>query len=488
MADATQTADAEQETLLNRTLAATKNTERDYALQMLSTLTEQALEGTVTWNKSLTNSVELAIKKIDEQISKQLAEVMHAPEFQQLEGSWRGLSYLLGNTETSTRLKLKVLNVAKSEIAKDLGSAVEFDQSALFKKVYEDEFGSPGGEPYGVMIADYSFSSHPDDINFLQEISGVASSAFCPFIAAADSSMVGLDDWTDLSKPRDLAKIFDSVEYAQWKSFRDSEDSRFVVLTLPRTLARLPYGSTTKQIEEFDYEEFELAESGKFTKPVDHRSYTWMNTSFVLGTKLTDAFAKHSWCTAVRGAENGGKVEGLPAHIFVTDDGDLDMKCPTEVGITDRREAELSNLGFYPLSHYKNTDYSVFFGAQTTQEPKTYDTPEATANAAISARLPYILATSRFAHYLKVIARDKIGSFMERGDCEIFLNRWISQYVASDANPPALVKSKYPLAAAKIQVDEVPGRPGAYHAIAWLRPWLQLEELTSSLRLVAEIP
>ena len=488
MADATETVDAEQASLLDRTLNATKNTEREYALQLLSTLTEQAVAGTVTWDKCLTNSVELAIKEIDAQISKQLAEVMHAPELQQIEGSWRGLSYLLNNTETSTRLKIKVLNVTKSEVAKDLGTAVEFDQSTLFKKVYEDEFGSPGGEPYGVMIADYAFSNHPDDISLLQEISGVASSAFCPFIAGADSAMVGLDDWTDLSKPRDLAKIFDSVEYAQWSSFRASEDSRFVALAMPRTLARLPYGSTTCVVEEFDFEEFDLDEGGKFTKPVDHSHYTWMNTSFVLGTKLTDAFAKHSWCTAIRGAENGGKVEGLPAHVFVTDDGDLDLKCPTEVAITDRREAELSGLGFFPLSHYKNTDYSVFFGAQTTQKPQEYDTPEATANAAISARLPYILATGRFAHYLKVIARDKIGSFMERGDCENFLNRWIKQYVASDANPPALVKSKYPLAAAKIEVQEVPGRPGSYHAIAWLRPWLQLEELTSSLRLVAEIP
>ena len=488
MADATETVEQEQQTLLDRTLAATKNTERDYALQMLSTLTEQAVEGTVTWNKNLTNSVELAIQKIDEQISLQLAEVMHAPDFQRVEGSWTGLSYLLKNTETSTRLKIKVLDVSKSELSKDLNSAVEFDQSVLFKKVYEDEFGSPGGEPYGVMIADYEFSSHPDDINFLQQVSGVASSAFCPFVASANSSMVGLDNWTDLTKPRDLEKIFSSVEYAQWTSFRDSEDSRFVVLTLPRTLARLPYGSTTKQIEEFDYEEFALAEGGKFTGVVDHTNYTWMNTSFVMGAQLTDAFAKHGWCTAIRGAENGGKVEGLPAHVFVTDDGDLDMKCPTEVAITDRREAELSNLGFYPLSHYKNTDYAVFFGAQTTQSPKVYDTPSATANAAISARLPYILATGRFAHYLKVIARDKIGSFMERGDCETFLNRWIVNYVCVDANPPAVVKAKYPLAAAKVEVQEVPGAPGSYHAIAWLRPWLQMEELTSSLRLVAEIP
>jgi type VI secretion system protein ImpC len=338
------------------------------------------------------------------------------------------------------------------------------------------------------MIADYYFTNSADDVTFLRDISGVASMAFCPFIAAAESGMAGLDHWTDLSKPRDLAKIFESVEYASWRSFRESEDSRFVVLTMPRTLARLPYGSTTKPIEEFHFEEIPLAESGKFSAAISHSHYTWMNTSFVVGAQLTKAFAAHGWCTAIRGAENGGKVEGLCSHVFVTDDGDIDQKCPTEIAITDRREAELSRQGFFPLSHYKNTDYAVFFGAQTIQAPKVYDTPQATSNAAISSRLPYILATSRFAHYLKVIARDKIGSFMEQGDCELFLNRWITRYVAADSSPPALVKAKYPLAQAKVQVTAVPGSPGAYHAVAWLRPWLQFEELTTSLRLVAEIP
>jgi type VI secretion system protein ImpC len=318
-------------------------------------------------------------------------------------------------------------------------------------------------------------------------MSNVAAAAFAPFITAAGADLFGFKDWTDLSKPRDLEKIFESTEYAKWRSFRDSEDSRFVNLVMPRVLARLPYGSNTKPIESFAYEEVPLDERGR-AKPVPHEHYTWMNAAYVMGTRLTEAFAKYGFCTAIRGAEGGGKVEGLPAHVFLSDDGDPDLKCPTELGITDRREAELSKLGFLPLCHYKNTDYAVFFGAQSSQKPKKYDRPEATANAAISARLPYIMATSRFAHYLKVMARDKIGSFMEASDCEAWLNRWLMNYVNGADQAGAEIKAKYPLREAKVEVKEIPGKPGSYNAVAWLRPWLQLEELTASLRMVASIP
>jgi type VI secretion system protein ImpC len=365
--------------------------------------------------------------------------------------------------------------------------AVEFDQSQIFKKLYENEFGSPGGEPYGSLIGDYEFTNHPEDIELLSKMSNVAAAAFCPFVSAASPNMFGFGSWEELSKPRDLEKIFESVEYAKWRGFRDSEDSRFVTLVMPRVLARLPYGSNTKPIEEFGYEEAPTDANGK-PRPLQHSQYAWMNASYVMGTKLTDAFAKYGWCTAIRGAEGGGKVEGLPGHVFVSDDGDPDLKCPTEIGITDRREAELSKVGFLPLCHYKNTDYAVFFGAQTTQKPKKYDKPEATANAAISARLPYIMATSRIAHYLKVMARDKIGSFMEASDCEAWLNRWIKNYVNANPNAGQEMKARFPLAEAKVQVKEIPGKPGSYHAVAWLRPWLQFEELTTSLRMVASIP
>jgi type VI secretion system protein ImpC len=473
--------------ILDQAIKATKQTETSRARELLRTLTEEALKGTVTWNKDVTRTLNAGIKAIDEAVSKQLAAIMHAPKLQQLEGTWRGLHHLVMNTETSAMLRLRVINCSKRELFKDLDRAVEFDQSQAFKKLYENEFGTPGGEPYGALIGDYEFTNHPEDIDLLSKMSNVAAAAFCPFITSASPQLFGFESYTELSKPRDLEKIFDTVEYTKWKSFRESEDSRFVTLTMPRVLARLPYGSMTMPVDEFDYEEGELDARGK-PKPMAHENYCWMNAAYVLGARLTDAFAKYGFCVAIRGAEGGGKVEGLPAHVFISDDGDPDLKCPTEIGITDRREAEMSKLGFLPLCHSPNTDYAVFFGAQTAQKPKKYDRPEATANAAISARLPYLMATSRFAHYLKVIGRDKIGSFMEVEDCQKWLERWIANYISADPKPSEDVKARYPLREAKIEVREVPGQPGTYNAIAWLRPWLQLEELTTSMRLVARIP
>jgi len=455
--------------------------------ELVRALVEQSLQGTVKFDRNVTKTINRAMAEIDAAMSKQLAAIMHHESFQKLEGSWRGLQHLVMNSETSATLKIRALNVSKRDLFKDLDKAVEFDQSQAFKKIYEAEFGSPGGEPYGAIIGDYEFSNHPEDIDLLSKMSQVSAAGFCPFISAASPKLIGMESFTELSKPRDLEKIFLDETYVKWRSFRESDDSRFVVLTMPRSLSRLPYGKNTKVVEEFDFEEVELDEKGN-SKPVPHENYAWMNTSYVLGAKLTDAFAKFGWCTAIRGAENGGKVEGLPAHVFTCDDGDKALQCPTEIAITDRREAELSKLGFLPLCHYKNTDYAVFFGAQTTQKPKKYDRPEATANAAISARLPYMMASSRIAHFLKVIARDKIGSFMERQDCEDWLKRWIANYVSTDPHPSEDVKARYPLAEAEIKVEEIPGAPGSYNAVAWLRPWLQLEELTTSLRMVAKIP
>ncbi|MCI0460191.1 MAG: type VI secretion system contractile sheath large subunit [Gemmataceae bacterium] len=483
----TTTTEAQEGSLLDQVISATKQTERSRAEDLIRTLAEEAMKGTVTWNRNITQTIRAGMQAIDLALSKQLAAILHHPDLQKLEGSWRGLHHLVMNSETSAKLKIKVLNISKRDLFKDVDKAVEFDQSQIFKKLYENEFGTPGGEPYGTLIGDYEFGNHPEDIELLSKMSNVAAAAFCPFVSAASPKLFGFEGWTDLSKPRDLEKIFDTVEYAKWKSFRDSEDARFTTLVMPRVLARLPYGSGTKPIEEFNFEEVELDNSGR-ARPVAHDHYTWMNASYVLGTRMTDAFAKYGFCVAIRGAEGGGKVEGLPAHTFTSDDGDPDLKCPAEIGITDRREAELSKLGFLPLCHYKNTDYAVFFGAQSCQKPKKYDRPEATANAAISARLPYIMATSRFAHYLKVMARDKIGSFMEASDCEEWLNRWILKYVNADPKASQDVKAMYPLADAKVQVKEIPGKPGSYNAVAWLRPWLQMEELTTSLRMVARIP
>jgi type VI secretion system protein ImpC len=476
-----------ESSLLEQAISATKQTERSRAEELLKTLTEEALKGTVTFSRNLTITFNQAIKLIDQQLSTQLAEIMHRPEFLKLEGSWRGLHHLVMNSETSSQLKIRMMNISKKELHRDLTKAVEFDQSQIFKKIYESEFGIAGGEPYGALIGDYEFTSHPEDMELLSSMSNVAAAAFAPFITAAGASMFGFQDYTELSKPRDLEKVFDTAEYMKWRSFRDSEDSRFVTLTMPRVLARLPYGAATKPIDEFGYEEAPFDAKGA-AKALDHGEYCWMNSAYVMGTRLTDAFAQYGWCTAIRGAEGGGKVENLPSHLFVSDDGDSDQKCPTEIGITDRREAELSKLGFLPLCHYKGTDYAVFFGAQTTQKPKKYDRPDATANAAISARLPYILATSRFAHFLKVMARDKIGSFMEAENCEDWLNRWIKNYVNANPKADQTAKAMYPLREAKVEVKEIPGKPGSYQAVAYMRPWLQMEELTTSMRMVARIP
>lgn len=480
-------AEAGELSFLEQAISATKQTARDETEELLRTLTQEAMKGTVKWDKNLSVTINAAITAIDKALSNQLAAVMHNEKFQKLEGSWRGLNHLVMNTETSAQLKIRMLNISKNELGKDLEKAAEFDQSQIFKKIYESEFGTAGGQPYAALIGDYEFSSHPDDISLLSKMSNVAAAGFCPFLAAAGPEMFGFDSYTELSKPRDLEKVFESAEYIQWRSFRDSEDSRFVTLALPRVLARLPYGQATKPIDSFNYEEVQSAADGRHLA-TDHDDYCWMNAAYTLGTTLTHAFAEYGWCTSIRGAEGGGKVEGLPSHIFVSDDGDTDQKCPTEIGITDRREAELSKLGFLPLCHYKNTDYAVFFGAQTTQKPKKFDNPDATANAAISARLPYIMATSRIAHFLKIMARDKIGSFMEANEAEEWLNRWISKYVNATPGASQEMKASFPLAEARVEVKEVPGQPGVYNAVAWMRPWLQMEELTASLRLVANIP
>jgi type VI secretion system protein ImpC len=482
-----QEAEAHEANFLEQAISVTKQTPRNETEELLKALTAEAIKGTVKWDKNLTVTIDTAIAAIDEAMSKQLVAIMQHEKLQKLEGSWRGLHHLVMNSETSTQLKIRMMNISKRELSRDLEKAVEFDQSQTFKKIYESEFGTAGGEPYATIIGDYEFSSHPDDISLLSKMSNIAAAGFCPFLSAAAPQMFGFDSYTELSKPRDLEKIFDSAEYIQWRSFRDSEDSRFVTLAMPRVLARLPYGAATKPVEAFNFEEVAIDQDGKPVS-VDHDSYCWMNAAYTLGTTLTKAFVEYGWCTSIRGTEGGGKVEGLPSHTFVSDDGDMDQKCPTEIGITNRREAELSKLGFLPLCHYKHTDYAVFFGAQTTQKPKTFDDPGASENAQISARLPYIMATGRIAHYLKVMAQDKIGSFMEASEAEVWLNKWINQYVNGTPGATQEMKARFPLAEAKVEVKEVPGQAGVYSAVAWLRPWLQMEELTASLRLVANIP
>lgn len=456
--------------------AATRQRNKDIVKEFIG----QFLEGSMTVSRDTEAMINARIAQIDHLVSIQLNEVLHHPDFQKLEASWRGLKMLMDRSETGTQLKIKVLNVNKRELLRDLQRAAEFDQSAAFKKVYEEEFGVFGGNPFAALVGDYEFTKHPEDIELLEKMSQVAASAHAPFLTAASPDMFNLDSYASLDAPRDLAKIFDTNEYAKWKSFRNSEDSRYVALTCPHVLMRLPYGRDGVQIEDFAYEEQ--------VDGTDHNKYLWGNAAYALATRLTNAFAQYGWCAAIRGVEGGGLVESLPVHTFRTEDGDIAMKCPTEVAITDRREKELADNGFVPLVHSKGTDYAAFFSVQSAQKPKLYDREAANANARLSTQLPYLLAMCRFAHYLKSMMRDKIGSFMSRSDCELFLNRWIANYVVLDDNAPASVKASKPLREARVEVMEVPGKPGAYRAVSFLRPHFQLDELTVSLRLVADLP
>lgn len=440
----------------------------------------QILEGAIVVRPDTESMLNARIAEIDRLLSLQLNEVVHHPEFQKLEGTWRGLKYLLNNTETSTMLKIKVLNVKKNELLKDLQKAPEFDQSALFKKVYEEEFGVFGGDPFAALIGDYEFSRSGQDIELLEKVSQVAAGAHAPFLTSASPEMFNLDSFTQLDAPRDLAKIFDTTEYAKWKAFRDTEDSRYVGLTAPRMLLREPYGKATVPVEAFDFEEG--------VDGADHSKYLWGNSAWALGVRVTNAFAKYGWCATIRGVESGGLVEGLPVHNFRTDAGDIVMKCPTETPITDRREKELADLGFVSLVHCKGTPNAAFFSVQSAQKPKVYDKDAATANARISAQLPYMFAVSRFAHYLKAIMRDKVGGFMSRSEVERFLNNWINNYTIANDDAGFELKARHPLKEARIDVMEIPGKPGAYRAVSFLRPHFQLDELNVSLRLVADLP
>ena len=454
--------------------------QKERAKDMIAEFVNQVMAGELTMSKNMDLAINSRIAEIDRLLSAQLNEIMHHEDFQKLEGSWRGLNQLVMNSETGTQLKIRVLNVNKKDLLKDLERALEFDQSTLFKKIYEEEYGTFGGAPYGALIGDYEFGNHPQDMALLEKIAGVAAAAHAPFLSAANPSMFGWETFSDMTEVRDVAKIFDRTEYAKWRSFRESEDSRYVGLTLPHTLGREPYGAATRPTETFRFEED--------VDGTDHKKYLWTNAAFSLGTRLTEAFAMYGWCVAIRGVEGGGLVDSLPTHTFQTDEGEVAMKCPTEVAITDRREKEFSDNGFIPLVHCKGTDYAAFFATQSANKARKYDTDAANANARLSTQLQYIFATSRFAHYLKAMMRDKIGSFMERKDAEQFLSRWISKYVTSDDSASPAVKAQYPLREARIEVAEVPGKPGCYRAVAFLRPHFQLDELSVSLRLVAELP
>jgi type VI secretion system protein ImpC len=454
--------------------------ERKQGKEWVGAFLEEVMRDQILVSKDTDAMIAARIAQIDEILSTQLNEIMHAQEFQKMEGSWRGLHYLVNQSETSTSLKIKVMNVTKRELLNDLKNCSEFDQSNMFKKVYEEEFGTLGGAPFGTLIGDYYFGRGPEDLEVLEKMSNIAASAHAPFITGSSPELFGWNDFTELAGPRDLAKIFDNDLYARWRSFRESDDSMYVGLAMPHILMRPPYGEGSTTLETFNYEE---KVDGR-----DHSKYLWGNAAYAFAARLTNAFSLYEWCAAIRGVEGGGLVEGLPSHTFMTDDGDVALKCPTEIAITDRREAELSKLGFIPLCHHKGTDKAVFFGAQSVHKPVQYLSDDATANARLSAQLQYVMAVSRFAHFIKIMMRDKIGSFMSRDECQAFLNNWIAHYVLLDDSAPQEHKAKYPLRDARVDVSEIPGKPGAYTAVAYLRPHFQLDELNVSLRLVAKLP
>lgn len=468
------------DTIINDSNMVREESQRSWAREIITQFAKEVVDGQIRVSKNTEAMINERIAELDRMISEQLNEVMHHEDFQGLEASWRGLNYLVQQSETSERLKIKVMNVSKKALLKDMEKAPEFDQSAVFKKVYEEEFGMFGGHAYGIIVGDYEFGFGPQDMSLLEKISGVAAAAHAPFISAASPKMFNWEHFTEMGGPRDIAKIFTSAEYVKWRSFRESDDSRYVGLTMPRVLMRLPYGSATVPVEDFSFEED--------VDGTDHGKYLWGNAAYALASRMTDAFAKYGWCAAIRGVEGGGLVQGLPTHTFKTDEGEIALKCPTEISITDRREKELADMGFIPLVHCKGTDYAAFFSVQSANRPKVFDSDLANANARLSAQLQYIMAVSRFAHYLKAMMRDKIGSFMSRPQAERYLNNWISQYVVLDDNAGPEVKARHPLREARIDVAEIPGKPGAYKAVAFLRPHYQLDELTVSLRLVAELP
>ena len=451
--------------------------------QAVQTLAQQALAQTQLIGKDTVKSIEDMIAAIDRKLSEQINLILHNADFQKLEGAWRGLHYLVNNTETDEMLKIRVMNISKQDLGKTLKryKGTAWDQSPLFKRLYEEEFGQFGGEPFGCLVGDYHFDQSAPDVELLGEMAKVAAAAHAPFITGASPTVMQMDSWQELANPRDLTKIFTTPEYAAWRSLRESEDSRYLGLAMPRFLARLPYGASTNPVEAFNFEED--------TGAADHSKYTWANAAYAMATNINRSFKEYGWCSRIRGVESGGAVEGLPTHTFPTDDGGVDMKCPTEIAISDRREAELAKNGFMPLVHRKNSDFAAFIGAQSLQKPAEYDDPDATANANLAARLPYLFATCRFAHYLKCIVRDKIGSFKERGDVQRWLQDWILQYVDGDpAHSSESTKARKPLAAAEVVVEEVEGNPGYYSSKFFLRPHYQLEGLTVSLRLVSKLP
>lgn len=433
------------------------------------------------------------IAYIDRLLTGQVNAILHHPAFQQLEASWRGLWYLTGQAQEAcdaaadsgqqTRLLVRIRNISKRELKRDFERAIEFDQSYTFKAIYEEEFGMAGGEPYGAIIGDYEFSNRLEDIELLTSMSEVSAAAFAPFVTSAAPALLGLDDFSTLEQPLNLPSAFQHLDYLKWRAFRDREESRFVGLTLPRVLMRLPHEDDGTRRDGFRFRE-------EVTGP-DRSKYLWGSSAYAFGGVLARAYAASGWFAEIRGVDRGviggGLVLGLDTHSFTTDALGIAPKSSPEVSIREEQEKELSNLGLIPLCHLPDTELCAFFSNQSTQKPKSYSEEAATVNARISAMLQYMMCASRFAHYLKVAARNKVGGMTGEQELENYLNDWVQKYVAPDRRAAPDQKAKFPLREAQVEVREIPQKPGNFRLVMHLLPHFQLDDLTASLRLVSNL-
>ena len=479
---ALETSEDDFAALLNKEFKPNTDQKKSRIEQAVQTLAQQALSDANIIGEDIYMTIEGMISALDRKMSEQINKIIHHPEFQQLESAWRGLSYLVMNTSTGKDLKIRVLNISKDETRKMLRQYKDaaWDQSPLFKKVYEAEFGQLGGQPFGSFTCDYYFDNSGPDIEIMKGLSKIGAAAHAPIIAGTSPQMLGMTSWQQLANPRDLGKQFESIDYAGWRAFRDMTDSRYLSLTMPRFLGRPMYGANTNPVDEFAFEE----ESGG-----SHDNHLWLNASYALAARITDAFKTYGWCTRIRGGYDNTRNVSSFAAVFPTDDGGLDAKCPTEIAISDRREAELSKSGFMALIHRKNTDHATFIGAQTLHSPKAYEDADATASANLSARLPYIFASCRFAHYLKCMVRDWVGSNREAPQLQRDLQQWILQYV--DGSPETSseeTKAKKPLKEASVEIIPDEENPGQYRGVFRFIPHYQFEGMDVSLSMVSRLP
>ncbi len=479
---ALETAESDFASLLQKEFKPNTEAKKSRIEQAVQTLAQRALSDTHVISEDVYLTIEGMISALDRMLSEQINQILHHPDIQKLESAWRGLHYLVTTTSTGKDLKIRVLNVSKDETRRMLRQYKDaaWDQSPLFKKIYEAEFGQLGGQPFGALTCDYYFDNSGPDVEMMKGLSKIGAAAHAPVIAGTAPQMIGMESWQELANPRDLGKQFESPDYMAWRSFRETPDSRYLALTLPRFLGRAMYGAETNPVDEFGFEE----ESGG-----GHDNHLWINACYALASRITDAFATYGWTTRIRGVESGGTVGGLPTATFPTDDGGVDAKCPTEIAISDRREAELSKSGFMALIHRKNTDQATFIGAQTTNSPKVYEDPAASANASLAARLPYIFASCRFAHYLKCMVRDWVGSNREEPQLQKDLQSWINQYVDTQpATSSELTKSKKPLKEASVQIVPDEDNPGQYRGLFRFVPHYQFEGMDVSLSMVSRLP